>query len=139
MQRALLGPVAAASLVSATLSIVTMALLGAPSPRAVQAQGSVIRAERVEIVDAQGMLRMRLGVEPTGAANLVVYDPAGQLRLAMGLADVGQPVLGFWDPAGQPRLGMGIAPDGSPAIGIRDARGEVVWQAPPVAPAPANQ
>jgi hypothetical protein len=106
---------------------------GQPAQPAQQAY-PVLRAERFEVVDAQGALRMRLGVEQSGAANVVVYDPSGRMRLAVGLADDGQPVMGFWDPAGQPRLGAGFDPTGGPSYVIRGDGGQVIWQAPPTQP-----
>ena len=137
MQRAVLLPVLVSSLVSAAVALAAAILVFPPHSQAAQnAQPPypVLRAERFEVVDAQGALRMRLGVEQSGAANVVVYDPSGRLRLAVGLADDGQPVMGFWDPAGQPRLGAGFDPAGGPSLVIRGDQGQVVWQAPPAQP-----
>ncbi|HZR99620.1 MAG TPA: hypothetical protein VFE37_12980 [Chloroflexota bacterium] len=98
---------------------------------AVQPVLSVVRAERLEIVDGQGTLRMRLGVEDSGAANVVVYDASGRMRVALGLADDGQPIMGFWDPNNRPRVGVGFNPAGDPNLVIRNPDGNVTWQAPP--------
>jgi hypothetical protein len=144
MQRAVLLPVLVSSLVSAAVALAVAVLVFPPHSQAAQdAQTAqppypVLRAERFEVVDGQGALRMRFGVEQSGAANVVVYDPSGRMRLAVGLADDGQPVMGFWDPAGQPRLGAGFDPAGGPSFVIRGDQGQVLWQAPPQQAAPAQ-
>jgi hypothetical protein len=82
-------------------------------------------------VDRQGTLRMRFGVEDSGAANIVVYDSAGRLRVALGLADDSQPVMGFWDSNNRPRVGVGFNPASDPNLVIRAPDGNITWQAPP--------
>jgi hypothetical protein len=63
-------------------------------PPAVAELGApVIRASIVELVDARGQVRSRLGVEADGEVVLRLFDPSGRVRVKLGASDGGSGLL----------------------------------------------
>ena len=155
MPRTLILTALVASLVSALTAFAVAALVFAPSGHAAPAeQGAppVLQAQRFELVDANGAVLARLGVESDGRQGLSVLDPTGQVRTSIGLApngsstvvlrDFQSPRLGLstnvdgsaaliiLDQGGQPRVGAIVEGNGAPSFQIRDDAGQRIWQAP---------
>jgi hypothetical protein len=115
-------PVLLAAMLSSMLTLAGVQVLSPPTSRAAQdSQGpaSLLRAQRVEIVDASGTVRGVLGLTPGGdAAGVIFRDEQGRERAGMG---TGRPAWGVgpgaWvlDGEGRLRAGWGLAPDDTAA------------------------
>jgi hypothetical protein len=95
-----------ASVLSATISVLTtLAVIGGIFPsigraEADQQGGRVVRADRFELT-----------------------DPRGNVRLVVS-ADNGDPVMGLLDRSGNPRVALALASDGSGGIALLDRAGQ---------------
>lgn len=58
-----------------------------------QTEGSVLRAEAIELVDAQGQTRAQLNVEPNGEAVFRLLDEQGTIRVKVGASEDGSGLL----------------------------------------------
>ena len=58
-----------------------------------QTGGSVLRAEAIELVDAQGEVRAQLNVEPDGEAVFRLRDEQGAIRVKVGASEDGSGLL----------------------------------------------
>ena len=76
----------------------------------------VLRTERLELVDSEGRIRVRLGIEADRSVGLGVLDQAGNARLVAGVTTDERPVVGFVDHTGQQRSSWALTPDGAPSI-----------------------
>jgi hypothetical protein len=122
MTRTQVAPVLLAAMLSSMLTIAGVQVLAPPTSRAAQdgnAAMPVLRAQRVELVDANGVVRGVLGLTPGGeAAGVIFRDEQGRERAGMG---TGRPAWGVgpgaWvlDDAGRLRAAWGLAPDDSAA------------------------
>jgi hypothetical protein len=122
MTRQQFMPILLAAMLSSMLTLAGVQLLTPTTGRAAQDnQGpvSLLRAQRVEIVDASGMVRGVLGLTPGGdAAGVIFRDEQGRERAGMG---TGRPAWGVgpgaWvlDDAGRLRAAWGLAPDDTAA------------------------
>lgn len=122
MVRAQWIPVLMAALLSSLLTLVGTQVLAPPSSSAAQVSdgtASVVRTQRVEIVDATGTVRAVLGTTPGGdAAGVIFRDEDGRERAGMG---TGRPAWGVgpggWvlDGNGRLRAAWGLAPDDAAA------------------------
>ena len=111
----------------------------------------VIRAERFEVVDENGMLRALLSLGTDGEPGLRLYDKNGQHRAALSLLNNGEPRLGLYDKDGsravlgvvdgEPRLwffdqngkyraALVLNADEEPRLSFIDKNGNVIWRAP---------
>lgn len=111
------------------VSVAVFVLLGVAVQQAVS-QPEVLRARRMEVVDAAGRVRIALTVLPDGSAALALGDAAGQGRITFNVAPDGSAGLGFQDAAGRSRILLGVAPDGSPGLALGDAAGRMLFRAP---------
>src|SRR5256714_2702755 len=122
MTRQQLMPVLLVAMLSSMLTLAGVQVLTPPTSRAAQdSQGpvSLLRAQRVEIVDASGTVRGVLGLTPGGdAAGVIFRDEQGRERAGMG---TGRPAWGVgpgaWvlDGDGRLRAAWGLAPDDTAA------------------------
>jgi hypothetical protein len=122
MTRKQFVPVLLAAMLSSMLTLAGVQVFAPPMSRAAQdSQGpvSLLRAQRVEIVDASGTVRGVLGLTPGGdAAGVIFRDEQGRERAGMG---TGRPAWGVgpgaWvlDGEGRLRAGWGLAPDDTAA------------------------
>jgi hypothetical protein len=71
--------------------VVSCTLSGARS--AEPAIADVVRARKIELVDASGQPRVQLEVEETGEAVLRMRDPKGQIRVKLGTSAEGSGLL----------------------------------------------
>ena len=128
-----------ASLVSALTAFAVAALVFAPTSRAAPAeQGAppVLQAQRFELVDANGAVLARLGVESDDRQGLSVLVPTVQVRTSIGLAPNGlstnadgSAAFIILDQGGQPRIGAIVEGNSAPFFQIRDEAGQRIWQA----------
>ncbi|HEY3397972.1 MAG TPA: hypothetical protein VGM19_09985 [Armatimonadota bacterium] len=102
-----------------------------------------VRAKTFEVVDDQGNVCARLGVDEEGGSSLDLYgvvgktgavlsdtgislhDAAGRPRALLGTGNDGSPLLGLYDATGDVRAGLSLQTDGSPILGMMDAAGEM--------------
>ena len=110
MTRRWMIAVMAVSLVAAVVAI-AYAAGKTPAPE-------VIRAQRFELVDAEGRLRAVLT-----DAGLVLYDEKGKSRATLSLDTDGRPTLSLSDERGKLRAMLAL--DGSPTLMLWDEQGEV--------------
>jgi len=114
----------------------------------------VVRAQRFELVDAQGRVRIDLGMGVDGSTPCVrLLDGQDQPRIRLSLRPDGGPILGLGDEKGQPRAvlrvtadgssilglfddkgkggaGLAVLSDGRASLGLSDDKGKVIWRAP---------
>ena len=117
----------------------------------------VVRAKRFELVDAEGRVRIEIGmggvdrrwqtpgvrlldqkgnvratleVYPQGHPNLTLRDEKGEVRAMLALAFDDSPVIWMYDEKGKTRAVGGLGSDGSPILTLRDKEGEAIWSAP---------
>jgi hypothetical protein len=126
--------------------IVSRFLVSAPAAEAQNpaVMASVVTAQELRLVDAQGRVRLEAGVAADGEVYLSLNDadgvevlylsafPDGEPYLALNdgledratlqLAD-GAPFLSLYDVGGVRRIYLGEATDGNPIMRIRDAQG----------------
>jgi len=57
----------------------------------------VLRVRRLEVVDAQGTVRIVLTVHPDGTPALEFYDVQKRLRIALAMPPDEAPALWFYD------------------------------------------
>jgi hypothetical protein len=60
---------------------------------AAQAATTVVRAERIELVDARGRVRAQLNVESNGEVVFRLRDSSGTIRVKLGASDHGSGLL----------------------------------------------
>lgn len=109
-----------------------------------------VQTRCLEIVDAAGVVRVRLEATETGRADVAVYDDkgkvavglststngtgllvfdaAGKLRASLGM-DAEGPQFTLYDEAGTPRAIVNVA-EGEPAIILTDAAGRPISSTP---------
>jgi len=108
----------------------------------------VVRAQRFELVDAQGRVRIdlgmgvdgstpcvrlldgqdqpriRLSLRPDGIPALTLLGEKGETRAELSLGADGGPILGLGDEKGQPRAVLRVTADGSSILGLFDDKGK---------------
>lgn len=98
-------------------------LAGTPA----MAQGSgntptVLRANEIELTDAEGKPRLKLGVR-NGSPGLSMTDAQGNLRFLLGVDGAGVIRLGLANTQGKVGLGLQIDKKGTPTVGLADTNG----------------
>ena len=84
----------------------------------------VIRAQRFEVVDAEGKVQAVLGLRRDGGATLDLSDAKGLKRATLTLLpDPGGPILVLSDARGEIRATLTVQ-QGGPSLTMRDAKGE---------------
>jgi len=71
------------------------AALAVPAARAAPAQGEVLTASRIRMVDPSGRTRAELALSPDGGPGLFFYDTSGRNRLVLGLYSPAESELPF--------------------------------------------
>ena len=74
------------------------------------------------LYDAEGRVRARVGLTPTGSPSVSLTDAGGQIRGQMYLKDNGEARIGMADGAGKLRVKV-FLDDGRPSIGLADDQG----------------
>jgi len=111
----------------------------------------LIRAQKFELVDAEGRVRieMSMGVNgqapgirlldekgqrcaalsllPDGRPGLLFLDEKGRGGAKLSLEADGRPILWLNDEKRKVRAALGLGPDGSPGLLLCDWEGEVMW------------
>ena len=114
-----------ALVIVAVCVIVTVAAVAYAAGVAKTAAPEVIRAQRFELVDAEGRVRAVLGESPGGAPALMLNDEKGQARAALGL-DANCPRLELSDEQGEARASLFLVfPSAVPSLWLRDEKGKV--------------
>jgi hypothetical protein len=111
----------------------------------------VVRAQRFEVVDAEGRVRGEIGlgtdghtpglmfcndkgkvcamlvVSPDGSSSLMLSDAKGGTRGALMVGSDGRPNLWLYDgnAKGKLRAALSVGSDGQPSLGLYDAKGEL--------------
>jgi hypothetical protein len=140
----------ASSLVTLAVALLVLApsIRAAPDPQAVQ---PIVRAERFELVNANGMQRVMLGVDGQGLA-LTLRSPDNQPRIVLRVTEDDASIVGVTNaartgaalyalpdgraiaavqgPQDRGDVLMQIAADNTREIKIFDKDDRLVWQAP---------
>ncbi len=82
----------------------------------------VVRAQRFELVDAEGRVRALLAMSLDGRPGLAFLDEKGEGRAGLVLGTDG-PTLELWDKKGKLRARLAVHPDLGPALTLHDEQG----------------
>jgi len=85
---------------------------------------TVVRAQRIDMVNKEGRVRGELAIQPDGNPGLAFYDQKGAVALSFGLTKGGKPVFTLKGEGGR-RINMGVCIDGAPTLAFCDDRGKV--------------
>ena len=114
-----------AMVIAAVCLMVTAAAIAYVVGQAKATAPKVVRAQRFELVDAQGRPRAMLGLGPDGSPALELTDEKRQVRAALSLAPAGgQPTLVLYDDNRKGRAALALTADGQPMLGLRDEKGD---------------
>lgn len=97
---------------------------------ATEPAAKLVRAERFQVVDAQGVVRADLGVVAGAGTGLTLYDPNGGERAGLGVNSNGGTGLRLIDKAGRSRIGLAVDHSGNPKIAFLDEHERVIWLQP---------
>lgn len=86
-------------------------------------EADLIRARAIEIVDAQGRVRTRLGHDEDNSHGLFLVDDQGRTRAAL-IHDDSQTALFLLDEAGSPRVGTAHFAHGGSGYALHGAEGK---------------
>jgi len=79
-----------------------------------------LRVSRIELVNSRGKVVAVLGVAPTDGGVLLIYDANGTLRVAIGLTTENNAAIDLNDAAGNQRVTIQVNADGKvSAKGLR--------------------
>jgi hypothetical protein len=82
-----------------------------------------LRVSRIELVNSQGKTVAVLGVAPTDGGVLLIYDANGTLRVAIGLTTENNAAIDLNDAMGNQRVALQVNDDGTViAKGLHSAR-----------------
>lgn len=88
-----------------------------------------IQTRKVELVDTQGNVRIRLALSSKdGAPELTFYDQTKQQRICLGLGDQESPSLALLDEKEQKRLSLNLGSAGGPVMQYLDSEGTIRLQ-----------
>ncbi len=90
----------------------------------------LVRAQKFDLVDAQGRVRAVLSVNDKGSPELRLVDKEGRGRATLGLQDDGSPGLALWDEGGMARTVLDVWVGGGYGLSLRDKDGKAIWSAP---------
>ena len=90
----------------------------------------VIRAQRFELVDAEGKVCAVLSVSADGSTGLAMMDEGGKQVVGLGTGPDGGTGLALMDENGKQVVGLGTGADGGTGLALMDGQGKVVWSAP---------
>ena len=79
-----------------------------------------LRVSRVELVNSKGKVVAVLGVSPSDGGVLLLYDANGMLRIALGMTTEGNAAIDLNDAASNQRVAIQVSDDGTvSAKGLR--------------------
>ena len=85
---------------------------------------SVVRTQRIELVDERGNQRARLSVEPGGEVVLRLLSASGEIRVKLGASNDGSGLI-LMNGATEPAVHM-IAEVGKAQVKVKDGSGEEI-------------
>jgi hypothetical protein len=83
----------------------------------------VIRAQSIELVDAQGEVRLQLHLGADGSGNLRIMDGNGKVRIKLGTSAAGSTGLLLMDQSVEPTLSL-VAGESATGITLLGAGGK---------------
>jgi hypothetical protein len=104
------------------LAALNLALLAAFAVSAQGDRAAVVRASAIELVDARGVVRSRLNVEPGGEVVLRLMDPSGAIRVKLGAGDNGSGLM-LADETAQPGVHL-VARKGATHVTLKAPGGQ---------------
>ena len=102
------------------LLVVALALVFLFGGAAADGGSGPLQAQRIELVDAEGLVRAALGTDAEGSSGLFVYDPAGAVRLSL-THDADQSALFIRDAEGTVRVGVAQFAHGGGGVALHGA------------------
>ena len=90
----------------------------------------VLRGRGLEIVDAAGHQRMRMGMTQDGASVLRIYDGTQKERLGLFVARSGATGIVLFGAQEQQRAALSVLPAGMPELRLHDTHGQELFAAP---------
>jgi hypothetical protein len=91
----------------------------------------VIRAQRFELVDAEGRVRGALSLDEEGNPRVCLCDKEGQVRAGLRLDSDGMPHLAALSASGSTTAELGFGTSWRAGLVLRDYTGQVLWSAIP--------
>jgi len=89
-----------------------------------KAVAKLVRAERFELVDAEGKMMAAWSSTIDGGQGLLFYNEAGKPVIALDKPAHGHPDLLLYDEAGKQRVWLGIDRDGDSGLSLCDKAGK---------------
>jgi hypothetical protein len=90
----------------------------------------VLRGRGIEIVDAAGHQRIRMGTTPDGASVLRLYDRTAKERLGLFVDGSGATGVVLFGPGEQQRASFAVLAAGTPELRLNDSQGRELFGAP---------
>ena len=103
--------------------------LFSPQPASAQENPETISSTLYSVVDADGNIKVQLGVDDDGQPLLALFDKNGNRREVMSLTTDGTPMFIMIDSSNTPRMVFGVDNDTGGQIQMYNADKEVVWSA----------
>lgn len=91
------------------------------APRVADAQSSVVRGERFELVDASGAVLATLGPERNGAPRLTLFGKEGKPSILLAVNPVSGGNIFMLDSEQRARVNLLVTPEGQPFLHFLDA------------------
>jgi hypothetical protein len=101
------------------LSLVVVVFLGV-AVRQTLAQPDVLRARRIEVIDAAGRVRGGLGIQQDGTSELFLADSTQRRRIRLQVFVDGSLELGFYDAKGGGRAALTAFAEGTARLMLQD-------------------
>jgi hypothetical protein len=117
-----LGVLLSAALGGGAVSLGLSLAQGSP---AFAGDGTVLRAERFEVVDAAGIVRAQLGQNSEGMTGLSIFDLQGNTRVAMQQRADGLGLFSIQSAKGEVLAKLGTAPDDRSVLWLFGPNGEM--------------
>jgi hypothetical protein len=80
--------------------------------------------ETIALVDKNGVVRIRLGIDDNGSPYFSLNGADGRERIILSVDDEGNGTLGFRTAKGQPTVSLGMSSDLGPGMTILDVPSE---------------
>lgn len=91
----------------------------------------VMRARRIELVDAEGNVRGALDLDESGNPRVCLCDKEGHVRAGLRLDSDGMPHLCSLAASGSTTADLGFGTSWRAGLVLRDYTGQVLWSAIP--------
>jgi hypothetical protein len=104
------------------ITLIVIAVLGLFSSRA-SSQSESVRARALEVIDAAGVVRVALSVQPEGIAEIALSDAGGRGRMWLHVRPDGTPSVVLADNAGRGRIWLASYGDRTSGLLMADGQG----------------